>query len=224
MKIALFSTIVILAVPIGGLLDPSNIDPAHRFGWGENIGWTNWQHDAPMAGDGVAVTATHLAGFVWAENVGWMNLGNGGGPYANDPADSATFGINVNPSTGDLFGLAWGENVGWVNFDTRATQGPHGQQARLDICENRFRGYVWGENIGWINLDDATHFIALGPDCRPGDVACDGVIALSDYSKFPAVITGPGGVADCPLFDANGDDDIDLADFAEMQRVFMAVP
>ena len=220
MKTALFSTIVILAVPMGALLDPSNIDPAHRFAWTENIGWTNWQHDAPNLGDGVVVTATHLAGFVWAENVGWINLGNGGGPYTNDPADSATFGINVDPSTGDLFGLAWGENIGWINFDTRATQGPDNQQARLDICENRFRGYAWGENIGWINLDDATHFIALGPDCPPGDVACDGVVSWLDYERFQDALTAPDVIADCPLFDADGDGDIDLEDFGFLQTAF----
>lgn len=220
MKILLLSTIVIVAVPIAGLIDSSNVDPAHKFGWGENIGWTNWQHDTPISGDGIVVTATHLAGFAWAENVGWINLGDGAGPYANDPADSATFGVNIDFDTGDMFGKAWGENVGWINFDTRATQGPHDQQARLDICENRFRGYVWGENIGWINLNNALHFIALGPDCQPGDVACDGNIALLDYASFLGRLMGPDVSVDCPLFDANGDGDVDLRDFATLQAVF----
>ena len=84
MKTALFSTIAVLAVSMAGLLGPSNIDPANRFGWTENLGWLNWQHDAPIPGDGVSVSATFLAGFVWAENVGWINLGNGG------PYDSST--------------------------------------------------------------------------------------------------------------------------------------
>lgn len=220
MKILLLSTIVIVAVPIAGLIGSSNVDSAHKFGWGENIGWTNWQHGAPNPGDGVTVTPGFLAGLVWAENVGWINLGNGAGPYANDMADSSTFGVNIDFDTGDTFGKAWGQNVGWINFDTRKTQGPHDQQARFDICENRFRGYVWGENIGWINLDDAFHFIALGPNCSTGDVACDGVIGSIDYSKFPAAMTGPGGSADCPLFDANGDDDVDLRDFAAFQTAF----
>jgi hypothetical protein len=220
MKTILFSTVAIIAIPIAGSFSPSNIDPPHKFGWGENIGWTNWQHDAPNAGDGVVVTPTYLAGMVWAENVGWINFGNGGGPYDNDPADSSTFGINIDFDSGDMFGKAWGENIGWINFDTRATQGPHNQQARLDFCDNRMRGYAWGENIGWINLDDAFHFIALGPECAAGDVACDGVIGLQDFSKFADAVSGPGVSADCSLFDADGDLDIDLIDFGAFQAAF----
>jgi hypothetical protein len=220
MCLAFFSLLTVSTLTLGDGIGSSNIDAVHRFSWGENIGWMNWQHDAPIPGDGVTVTATHLAGFVWAENVGWINLGNGGGPYANDPSDSATFGINVDPSTGDLFGLAWGENVGWINFDTRATQDPHGQQARLDFCENRFRGYVWAENIGWINLGDVVNFVALGPTCPAGDVACDGVTALHDYAKFQESLTGPSVTTDCLLFDFDGDSDVDLIDFGSFQAAF----
>ncbi len=114
----------------------------------------------------------------------------------------------------------WGENVGWIIFDTRATQGPHNQQARFDICENRFRGYVWGENIGWLTLDDATHHVALGPDCPAGDMACDGVIGLPDYAKFHESLTGPGVPTDCLLFDFDGDFDVDLIDLGAFQAVF----
>jgi len=212
-----------LAMGLAGTFG-SNVDPAHKFCWAENVGWLNWRRDVPGTGDGVVVTATYLEGPVWAENVGWINVGNGppahGVHYANDPADSSTFGVNVDRATGELFGRAWGENIGWISFDTRATQGPHNQQGRLDICANRLRGYAWGENIGWINLDDTVHFMALGPDCHGGDVACDGVITLADYSKFPAAITGPEGAATCPLLDADGDADVDLGDFAEVQIEF----
>lgn len=202
----------------------SNVDPAHKFAWQENCGWLNWRHDAPMPGDGVRVTDTYLAGFVWAENVGWINLGNGSPPdgvhYLNDPTDSSTFGVNIDPDTGNLFGLAWGENVGWISFDTQAALEPYQQQARLDVCENTLFGYAWGENIGWINLDDAAHFIALGPTCAPGDVACDGVITLSDYTTFGEVFMGPDIPVDCPTFDSDGDADVDLRDFAILQAGF----
>ena len=176
-----------LAMGLAGTFG-SNVDPAHKFCWAENVGWLNWRRDVPGTGDGVVVTATYLEGPVWAENVGWINVGNGppahGVHYANDPADSSTFGVNVDRATGELFGRAW------------------------------------GENIGWINLDDTVHFMALGPDCHGGDVACDGVITLADYSKFPAAITGPEGAATCPLLDADGDADVDLGDFAEVQIEF----
>lgn len=201
----------------------SNIDPARKFAWQENCGWLNWR-DADGGAQGVGVTATFLFNFIWAENIGWINLGDGapsdGVHYVNDPTDSAGFGVNVDPETGDLFGLAWGENAGWINFDTRAALGPHSQQARLDFCENTFVGYAWGENIGWINLDDTTHFVAVGPMCAPADAACDGAISLVDYAAFEEVLGGPGVHVDCPLFDADDDGDVDLRDFAKLQAGF----
>ena len=199
----------------------SNIDPAHRFSWGENIGWVNWQHDTPLAGDGVFVDVDHLAGFAWAENVGWINMGNGGGPYANSPGDSSTFGVNLNGSTGILSGFAWGENIGWVNFDTSAARGQDG--ARFDNCNRRFRGYVWGENVGWINLNDATHFVAVGP-CVAGDLDCDGEVTLDDFAGFPSSLSGPEAATACSAFDVDNDNDVDLVDFAELQRLFMEAP
>lgn len=233
----LFLTGVASATLATTLLGASNIDPAHTFAWQENCGWLNWravgdgsslQHSRVLeltgGAQGVRATATFLSGFAWAENIGWINLGNGTPPdgvhYVNDAGDSSSFGVNVDPETGDLFGLAWGENVGWINFDTRTALGPHLQQAQLDLCENTLLGYAWGENIGWINLNDTTRFIALGPDCAPSDVACDGVIALVDYATFEEVLGGPDVPVDCPVFDADGDGDVDLRDFARLQAGF----
>lgn len=210
----IFSLLAVGTLAVAGGMASSNIDPAHRFSWGENIGWINWQHDTPLAGDGVLVDVDHLAGFAWAENVGWLNMGNGGGPYANDPGDSSTFGVNLNPGTGILSGLAWGENIGWVNFDTSAARGQDG--ARFDNCNRRFRGFVWGENVGWINLNDATHFVAIGP-CDHGDFECDGDVELDDYAAFENVFFGPNVPVECTAFDVDGDTDVDLFDFGAMQ-------
>ena len=58
----------------------------------------------------------------------------------------------------------------------------------------------------------------LGPVCVPGDVACDGVITLSDYATFGGVFMGPDVPVDCPAFDSDGDADVDLRDFSEIQR------
>jgi hypothetical protein len=214
------------AAAMSPALGQSNIDPAHKFAWGENIGWTNWQHDTPAVGDGVFVHASFLSGFLWGENVGWINVGDGtpdadcdGIPcYSN--FDGIDFGVNFDPVSGEMFGLAWGENIGWVNFDTAAALGPSQQQARLELCVNTVAGYAWGENIGWINLDDATHFVGLGPDCAPGDIACDGEIGLFDYSAFVDVLMGPDLPVDCPVFDMDGDGDVDLLDFADFQAAF----
>lgn len=199
----------------------SNIDPDHRFAWSENVGWTNWR-DANAAEDGVVVDDSFLAGFVWAENIGWINLGDGipgdGIHYAN--TDDTNFGVNLNSESGDLFGLAWGESVGWINFDTAVLGGDH---ARFDECEHRFFGYAWAENVGWINLNDATHFVAVGP-CAAGDLDCSGEVTLDDFAGFPSSLSGPDAATACSAFDVDDDNDVDLVDYAEMQRAFMTLP
>jgi hypothetical protein len=211
----------LVAVAIGSVVADSNIDPDHRFAWSENVGWTNWKY-GPADEDGVVVGKTFLEGFVWAVNIGWINLGDGfpadGIHYAN--TDDTNFGVNLNPESGDLFGLAWSENVGWINFDT-ASLGD--ERARFSECDHRLFGYAWGENIGWINLNDATHFVAVGP-CASGDLNCDGEVALDDLAGFSVSLSGPAATTACSAFDVDGDNDVDLADYAEMQRVFMATP
>lgn len=180
----------------------SNIDPANAFAWGENIGWTNWQHDTPESGDGVVVQQTFLSGFAWGENVGWMNLGDGspgdGSAYANVNGDD--FGVNLDPVTRELSGLAWGENIGWINFSGGALADP-ANPARLDPDGCRLRGYAWGENIGWINLDDGEKFIALVPDfCQQdvrGDANCDGFVNFNDIDCFVAALIGDDTWRDC---------------------------
>ena len=69
----IFSLLAVGTLTVASGTGSSNIDPAHRFSWGENIGFINWQHDAPLTGDGVFVEVDHLSGFAWAENVGWAN-------------------------------------------------------------------------------------------------------------------------------------------------------
>src|SRR5262245_56152644 len=69
-------------------LAQTNVDAAHKFTWGENIGWLNWRDaGTPLGNQGVRLHATFFSGFIWAENVGWINTGDGtpanGSTYAN---------------------------------------------------------------------------------------------------------------------------------------------
>jgi hypothetical protein len=160
-------------------LAQSNIDPDHKFAWGENIGWTNWR-DANGTADGVVVDAAFLFGFIWGENVGWVNVGDGtpadGLHYAN--VNGTDFGVNLDCNS-DLYGFAWGENIGWINFDTRS-KAPN--QARYDDVAGRFRGFAWTENRGWINLDDATHFVGADTAdiCFSGATCGNGLCEAGD--------------------------------------------
>jgi len=169
----------------------TNIDPAHKFAWQENVGWTNWS-DANAGVDGVQVLDDHLAGFIWCENIGYVNVGPGGGPYA--PAASQTgadFGVNIAPG-GDLSGFAWGENVGWINFDTSSLGA---SRARFDANDQRFYGYAWGENIGWLNLDDAARFVATLASCA-ADLDGNGAVGSGDLAILLAAWSTSGGASD----------------------------
>ena len=193
----------------------SDIDPSHKFAWGENLGWTNWR-DAHDSQAGVTVDATFLAGFIWAENLGWINVGDGepgdGVHYAN--VDGTDFGVNLDPPTGNLFGLAWGENIGWINFSGGALASPP-NPARLDQ-DCRLRGFVWAENVGWINLDHDEHFVGL---LLEGDLDHDGDVDLSDLAQLLAHYgTTSGAVYEDGDLDRDGD--VDLSDLAALLAVY----
>jgi hypothetical protein len=213
-------TVLLVSVVGSVVMAQSNVDPAHKFAWSENIGWTNWR-DANEIAQGVNVGATFLMGLIWTENAGWINAGDGtpGALCGEQPCyanlDGTDFGVNVDVD-GTLHGYAWGENIGWINFDTAALEE---NRARFDLCERRFFGFAWGENVGWINLDDAATHVAVGP-CVFADADCDGNVAGDDYAFFSTLLSGPGADVDCPVFDHDGDGDVDLLDFAVLQTVF----
>ena len=57
----------------------------------------------------------------------------------------------------------------------------------------------------------------------PTDCNDDGIVSLLDHETFTACLSGPGGGIDaspCPCFDVDGDGDITLSDFAQLQAGF----
>ncbi len=169
MKYRRFLTLILIVAFAGLVLATSNIDPASKHSWGENIGWMNWR-DADGGAAGVHVGPDFLSGAIWCENVGWIRVGGGSGPYAN--TDDSNYGVNIDVNS-DLSGYAWGENIGWVNFGWADAADPN--RPRIDAVEHRFRGYAWAENVGWVNLNDATHYVAYegcveDGDCEDGDL------------------------------------------------------
>jgi hypothetical protein len=197
----------------------TNIDNAHKFAWGENIGWLNWR-DANAGSQGVQVSSTFLQGFVWAENVGWINTGNGGAPYAN--TDGSNFGVNIGGG-GFLNGFAWGENIGWINFNTQPFVGPD-VGARFDSAAGRFRGYAWGENVGWINLDDGTHFVATVPTCCLGNAdKSPGGVSFADITAVLANFGAPANPDGSTLGDSDCNGVINFADITAVLANFLAV-
>ncbi len=197
----------------GAAFAQSDIDPAHPFSWGENVGWMNWREAGdPPASLGVRVHPTFLAGFIWGENAGWIDVGGGspanGTDYAN--LDASDFGVNID-ANGDLFGYAWGENIGWVVFDTREKGD---QRARLDRAARRFRGYAWGENAGWINLDDEEAYVGiLAALFLRGDANDSGQVDIADaIHTLGCLFQGTRCTRCMDAGDSNDDGGYDISD------------
>ncbi|MEM7345116.1 MAG: hypothetical protein AAF485_12800 [Chloroflexota bacterium] len=124
-----------------------NIDPAHPFAWGTNVGWINFRPTHST----VVVYFDHLEGYVWAENIGWIRLGThtGGGEHTYGNSGPTDYGVN-NDGAGNLSGYAWSTNAGWINFN------PTHSQVTIDPDTGEFKGAAWSENIGWVRFQNTT--------------------------------------------------------------------
>lgn len=212
----LSASLVCSTLSTTAVAEPSNVDPAHQYSWGENIGWVNWFSAGPVPGQqGVVIGGFFMSGFAWAENVGWINFGDGapenGLAYTN--LSGTDFGVNIDPD-GRLRGYAWGENIGWISFDTFPTLSANGTWARLDAGARRLKGYAWSENVGWINLDDPGAYVSIG--CR-ADYNTDGFITFEDFDAF--VVSFEAGEA---ASDFGGDGFLTFEDFDAFVAAFEA--
>ena len=147
MRIIRWMSVALLAGTLAAVAANTGTDPAHKYAWGENVGWAN---AAPTnVGQTVAVhfyegTGGWLSGHAWGENIGWLVMGSaGGGPYANTTSNN--WGVNL-AANGELSGYAWGENVGWINFEDAQCD------AAINTANGEFTGHAWGENIGWLKF------------------------------------------------------------------------
>src|SRR5258705_13074285 len=75
------SAVAVVLGLAGAALGQSNVDPAHKFAWSENAGWSNWfDAGSPVGSQGVRVEATYLRGYIWFENGGRGKTGGGRPP------------------------------------------------------------------------------------------------------------------------------------------------
>lgn len=133
----------------------TTVDDKHKYSWGANIGWINWQGDIT---NGAVFTQNFASGYIWSANIGWINLGDGspsnGQKYSNITADD--FGINVDavsdPNYFILSGYAYSANAGWINFDVLSIAGSE-NQPKIEKQTGILKGYAWGANIGWLTLE-----------------------------------------------------------------------
>lgn len=154
MRVILCASVALLAGTLAVCADNTGTDPAHKYAWGENVGWANagpTNHEVTVHYD--EGTGGWLSGHVFGENIGWIVLGSaGGGPYVNTTSNN--WGVNL-AADGKLSGYAWGENVGWINFEQI-----RGQPA-IDPATGAFSGYAWGENIGWLKFNGVSPYYGV---------------------------------------------------------------
>jgi len=143
----------------------TTINAANRYGYGANLGWTDWRGDT---NNGAVIGEYACAGYIYSANVGWLNLGSSapadGIHYQNNSA--ADFGVN-NDGAGNLSGYAYGANIGWIAFEN--TGAP-----KVNLRTGELSGYAWSANCGWISLSNAVAAVQTD-SLYPGPLAPDGL-------------------------------------------------
>jgi len=84
-----------------------------------------------------AGTEHNVSGWAWSETIGWISFNNTSGGGAT------SYGVNIDPATGNLSGYAWSENIGWIKFNPA---GPYPKapnySAKLDPTTNKITGWA----------------------------------------------------------------------------------
>lgn len=187
----------------------STINTANAYSYGANIGWMNWRHNQPNAGDGVIIGEYICSGYIYGANVGWINVGNGAPAnniqYQNNSATD--FGLNYSvlpsqPAYAVLRGYAYGANIGWINFED--TGNP-----RIRFSDGALEGYAYSANCGWINLGDPSFHYLVTDTVAPGiDTDADGMPDAFEFQKF-------SGLSHTGSADSDGDGMTDLQEYLE---------
>ena len=96
----------------------------------------------------------NVSGWAWSENIGWISFNNtsGGG--------TASYGVNINQTTGNFSGYAWSENIGWIKFDPDVSGAPDPSlgSVKLNLSSYKITGWAralaYGDDWdGWIRFD-----------------------------------------------------------------------
>src|SRR2546423_10798449 len=118
MKKTLGLALAIILIRIAPAPADTTIDPTNHYGWGANIGFTDWR---PNTTDGVNIGTNFCAGYIYAANVGWIKMGTGapanGTSYSNTSATD--FGVNCSAGAAggeNHCGLASWAHICWSNF------------------------------------------------------------------------------------------------------------
>lgn len=168
-----------------------------------------------VVNESVAFEFTSAANFAWS-----------GGSTLSMPAAGGA----VCPSL-EIAGADFGDDpTGHVdNFNLdRFSIGPGARIRLVDAFDNGNRGAGGKSEVLYVDtltFEDPTGRLFLGLhrlyfNTLIGDATQ--VVAFDDYAAFAEEFAGPAVLVDCPFFDADGDEDVDLDDFADFQNMYAA--
>ena len=178
-------------------LGPGDDDGAHPHVWDGAVAWI---------GEGVGMFFTESEVFFWKN-----------GQTTRVTNDDGVGGI------ADLDPQVWNDRVLW----SRRAEGPFNpsqlyiwdgvETTKLTSTTGRTPSFHNG-HVAWVDLD-GLHLAAV---VGPGDCNEDGHLDYADLGNFVGCLTGPEAAmhSGCDCFDLDDNQAIDLADFAEIQRLF----
>lgn len=92
-----------------------------------------------------------VSGYAWSEHSGWIKFSS-----STPPAEGVSYGVGIDPVTGDFSGYAWSEHSGWIDF---APAGPYPGQpaysAKADLGTGQISGWARILSLGsdgWLKL------------------------------------------------------------------------
>jgi hypothetical protein len=126
------------------------------YAWGEAIGWVNMNCSNLGTCGTVAYGVTNngagvLGGYAWSESKGWIKFSCATPPNS---CGAFSYGVAIDPSTGEWSGHAWGESIGWLSFncDNRSSCAtvPYDVQSTSATGDNDMAGGPFGGTQAWI--------------------------------------------------------------------------
>ena len=133
----------------------ANFDSNLRFGYGANLGWTNFRAGGLSGSLLPNQNLAFLEGYAYLSNCGWIYLGDGSpnNEFSYSNQDMARdFGVN-HVGGGRLEGFAYCANLGWMVFEQSVGK------PMFDLITGELEGLVYSANCGWINLGSDRLFI-----------------------------------------------------------------
>lgn len=95
-----------------------------------------------------AAATDNVFGEAYSDDVGFVSFNNCTSPSS---CSGVSYGVKVDPTTGNLSGAAWSSALGWISFNANSTTGCT-TQPKVNLVTGAFSGFAWAQNAygdGW---------------------------------------------------------------------------